>query len=251
MKSTIKLIRMLMTAVMLIAIFSPARDCAATDYRQVSLSQLKNIAGDWYSTNGELILSIRNERLTIAGDTYKIISLGFMGDTAGFYKLTVDMGSSYGEIELMSTGSYKGFHKILSIIKHNYGLRDTKNPRYYESIGGVYLGMDKDQLVSLYGQPTSKTTYGRDECWIYNREGFEVRFDSFATNMISSIKIYPHGNRRFDRSGLSANSTRSEFAYKYNTTVTKRGNLDIGSGEMIHIGNDGVTLQLFTSGMVF
>lgn len=198
-----------------------------------------------------MILSIRNERLTIDGDTYKIVSLGFTGDTAAFYKLTVDMGSSYGEIELMSTGSYKGVHSILAILKNNYGLRDTKNPRYNESIGGVYLGMDKDQLVSLYGQPTSKTTYGRDECWIYNREGFEVRFDRWATNMISSIKIYTHGNRRFDRSGLSANSARSDFAYKYNTTVSRRGNLDIGSGEMIHIDNDGVTLQILTSGMVF
>ena len=250
MKSILK--RVVMMVALVVAIFFQASDCAAAiDYRQVSLSQLKSIAGDWYSTEGDLVLSIRNERLTIDGKTYKIISLGFTGDTVAFYKLTVDMGSDYGEIELISTGSYKGVHSILAINKYNYGLRDTKNPRYYESIGGVYLGMDKNQLVSLYGQPTNKTTVGRDECWIYSREGFEVHFNRWATNMISLIKIYPNGNRRFDRSGLSANSTRSEFASKYNTTVTRRGNLDIGSGEMIHIDSDGVTLQIITAGMIF
>ena len=252
MKSIVNHIHKLMMIASAVAIFFTASDCAAAvNYRQVNLSYLNNIAGDWYSTEGDLFLSIRNERLTIGGKTYKIISLGFAGDTAAFYKLTIDMGANHGELELIATGSYKGVHSVLSIVKYNYGLRKTKEPRYYESIGGVYLGMDKNQLVSLYGQPTNKTTRGRAECWIYSREGFEVLFDSLAANMISLIKIYPNGNRHFDRSGLSANSTPSEFAAKYNTTITRRGNLDIGSGEMIHIGNDGVTLQLFTAGMIF
>ena len=248
MKRITNLIRLLTITALFAAIFFSASDCAAMDYRTVSLSQLNDIAGDWYSTKGEQILSIRNGYLTIKSKTYRVSSLGFTGDTAAFYKLTGDTGET---LELMSTGSYKGVHSVLVLLENNYGLRNTKNPRYYESIGGVYLGMDKDQLVSLYGQPTAKTTYGRDECWIYSREGFEVRFDRWAANMISSIKIYPDVSRRFDRSGLSANSTRADFAAKYNTTVTRRGNLDIGSGEMIHIDNDGVTLQLFTPGMIF
>ena len=234
-----KMIRKLMLIVLSVAVMFSAKTCAAIDYRPANLSMLKDITGEWYTPKGELVISIRNGYLTINSKTYKIVSLGLMSDTAAFYKLTVDRGSDYGELELIFTGSSDG-HEILAFVKNGYGLRKTKEPRYYESVGGVYLGMDKDQLVSRYGQPTSKTTRGRDECWIYNREGFEVWFDRWSTNMISVIKIYPRTDvstaRDFRRTVLAKN-----LLVQHDRHARRQYR---GHGELIRLDNDGVTLQL-------
>lgn len=227
----------------------PVNVSAAVDYRPVSATALKDIIGNWYNTKGELVLTISNDyRL----NGYQIVSVGFMGDTAAMYKIKVSDGNESGDIEVMKDGSWNSkAHEMLVVnwtSNDGYSLRRTKNQQYFESIGGIYLGMDKNQVVSLYGQPSTVENRNSRSTWKYNKEGFDVRFNY---NVVTGITIYPYGNRKFDRSGLSANNAITDFGYKYNTSVTRRGNLDIGTGEVIHIDRNGVTLGIFTPGYVF
>lgn len=218
----------------------------------VPVSNLKDIIGNWYNTKGELVLTISNDyRL----NGYQIVSVDFEGDTAAMYKITIGDGNKSGDIEVMRSSSYNSkAHEMLVVNWTSddcYALRRTKNPQYFESIGGIYLGMDVAEVLKTYGEPSSAEHFDRVmREWIlkYDKIGMDV---SVYAGVVTEITIYPYGNRKFDRSGLSANNAITDFGYKYNTSVTRRGNLDIGTGEVIHIDRNGVTLGIFTPGYVF
>lgn len=219
---------------------------AAMEYYSVPVTHLKNYIGNWYDANGEFVMTINND-YTI--NDYRITSLGYTGDTVAFYKIGVSNGSNSGNIYLQTFGSYGNntYHEML-ILNEETALRRTKAARYVESIGDIYLGMNQNQVVSLYGQPSSVENSRGSTTWKYNREGFSV---VFSYGVVSSITIYSYGDRRFDKSGLSANSTRADFEYKYNKSVSRRGSIDIGYGELINIGEGEVSLRFFTPGYVF
>ena len=249
MTKLVEMVKMFILSIVVAVMLFPAMTCQAYVTYQMpkQLTDLKWIVGNWYDTNGNLVLSISND-YKINGCT--VMSVDFTADTAGIYKIVINEGNGNKNIELWHTGSQaKSYHEMLVIWTSNTtgsALRRTKNPQYFESIGGIYLGMDKNQVVSLYGQPLRVENQHRYSTWKYS--GFEV---SFEWNVVIGITIYPNGDRRFDWSGLSANSSNSDFAYKYNTDVTRRGNLNIGHGELINLGQNSVSLRIFTSGYVF
>ena len=128
------------------------------------------------------------------------------------------------------------------ILDGQTGLRRSKNPRYFESIGGMYIGMSKNEVLRLYGQPSRiRDGYGWTKEWHYNQENFNV---NFAGDTVISISIYKNGNRRFDRTGLSAKDSINTFRYKYNARDILRSSLEIGHGEMITFFDDYVTLEI-------
>lgn len=217
--------------------------CSAMDYMSVPVTHLKNYIGNWYNTDGDLLLTISSD-YRING--FRISSLGYTGDTVAFYKVQITNGSSYENVYLQTFGSYNGNHEML-IVNEQVALRKTKEPYYFESVGGIYLGMDQNQVVARYGQPSSVESNRRSSTWTYNREGFSVTLEY---GVVCDITIYSYGNRRFDRSGLSANSSRADFGYKYNTSVSSRGSLNIGHGEVISVSDGKVSLRFLTSGYV-
>ena len=186
------------------------------------------------------------------------MSVDFEADTVAMYKIKIDEGNRYRTIELLYTGSTEEYpeHQMLVMnwtSNNGQALRRTKEPRYFESVGGIYIGMDKNQVVSLYGQPSSVENNRNNSTWKYNDLGLEL---GFYMNVVTGITIYPYGNRRFDWSGLSARSSQTDFEYKYNSSMSRRGNINIGHGELIRLnkirwGNDGVYLGIFTPGYVF
>ncbi len=238
-----------LTVLFAVAIFLPAMTYAELDYRSVPVTYLKEIIGNWYDTKGNLVLTISNDYKL---NGCSIVSVGFTADTTAFYKVRIAERSGYRDIEFLNTGSERNsYHEVLVL---NYEgnnplvLRRTKEPRYVESIGGIYLGMDKNQVASLYGQPSNATARYQSNTWTYNNEGFEV---GFYYGAVTAVTIFKNGNRRFDWSGLSANSSRADFEYKYNSRVNQRGNLNLGHGELINIESDRVSLRVFTSGYRF
>ena len=114
------------------------------------------------------------------------------------------------DIEIWILISYRG-NKFI-VLDEKIALRNTKNPHYFESVGGIYLGMSKNQVLSLYGQPSTVETRHRFSTWKYNDDGFDVEF---RYNIVEKITIYRNGNRRFDWLGLSANNSRADFINKY------------------------------------
>ena len=239
--------RKIITMIFTVALMISAVTCqAAIDYQSIPISQAlgsKGIAlGTWYDNDGNSVLRVENGYINGA----EIISVGFMGDTVAFYKFRVKDGDSYRDIELQTFGSYDGDHVML-VMNDTKVLRQTQQPKYYESIGGIYLGMPKSKVMEFYGEPLNAENQPsqKSSTWTYN--GFEVFFNH---DIVTGITIYKSGDRRFDLSGLSASSSIEDFERKYETKVGRRGALNIGHGEIIVVNDGRATLQMFTPGCV-
>lgn len=214
-----KFVKMVMMSMVVAVMVLPMITCQAhtINYQSGSVTDLRYIVGNWYDTRGNLVLNIGND-YSING--CKILSVGWAGDSAAMYKIRIAERNGYRDIELMHYGG--DYHETLAINwtgNNGYALRRTKNPRYFESVGGIYLGMDKNQVISLYGQPSKVENNGRWSTWRYDKEGFDVGFDC---NIATSITIYSSGDRRFDWSGLSCNSSLKDFKYKYNVSYVSQ-----------------------------
>ncbi len=235
-----------------IVIIIPSK-VSAIDYNSVSVTELKDIVGNWYNAKGDLVLTISND--------YKlngcpILSVGYVGDTAAMYKIRINEGNHYKDIEVAHTGSYEKYsdHEMLMMNwtdKNNvYALRRNKNPRYFESIGGIYIGMNQNEVLKIYGEPSSKEHFDRfftDWIWKYKNFGLEV---SVYGGVVTGIKIYSYGDRKFDRSGLSAKNLMADFENVYRNKFSRRRNLDIGHGEIISFRDDSIGLYIFSAGTV-
>lgn len=227
-------------AVMIALVVTFAAHCSAMESSPVTV--LKPIIGNWYDAKGNLVLTISND-YKINGCT--VMSVKYGADSAALYEIRINEGTGYRNITLVNWGF--AYHETLSLnwrSNNEIPLRRTKEPRYFESVGGIYLGMHKDDVTKLYGQPTSVKNEGRYIIWKY-REGFDVAVEN---GIVLSITIYKNSDRRFDWSGLSANSSRDDFAYKYGKRVGRRGGIKIGYGETIFIYEDKVKLMFENSG---
>ena len=189
--------------------------------------------GDWYDTNGKIILQI-GEDFTING--CKILSAD-ADDT--IYKFRVQDGDSYKDIELQTFGSDEDTHGML-ILNGEKILRRTKEPKYYESIGGIYLGMSKSHVMEIYGEPVGVENQPLQKISLWTYNGFEIIFEY---DVVSSITIYSSGDRRFDLSGLSASSSVEDYERKYENNFNERGDLNIGHGEVITLRDGRATLH--------
>ena len=242
MKNLLEIAKIFVLAFLIIV---PAK-VSAVDYYSVPVTNLKDIVGNWYDTKGNLVLTISSD-YKINGCS--IMSVGFTGDSAAFYKIRINEGNSYKDIEIRDDG-YIDYHKHLLLNESTY-LRSSKNPKYIESVGGIYLGIGKDEVLKLYGEPSKiENNYDYDSTWKYNNDGFDVMF---AADAVIRIKIYSYGTRKFDWSGLSPKNSESEFARKYNCKIlhSSRGNETtflIGHGEAITVENNSVTLFSYPDG---
>ena len=185
---------------------------------------LNNVYGNWYDVKGKLALKIGSDN-TING--YKVTKASMSSYGINIYFATggvpVFHVQKLGSIPLEHHG--KDYHEMLIVNGGQMILRKTQKPQYYESVGGVYIGMSTDDLTALYGSPSSvdnsKAMQGKI-IWKYKNEGFDVQV--IGGNTISSITIYSYGDRRFDRSGLSCNNSLEEFdAHYFNNYYSSHG----------------------------
>ena len=220
MKKLVEMVRIFILSIVLAVIIIPNNISNGAPITSIS-----GAIGNWYDTNGNLAFTISSD--------YKINGCQIMSvdirDEKYFCK--VNEGN---QIKTMTLDLYDryDYHSMLIINDNGNTLRKSKNPRYFESVGGIYLGMSKNQVVSHYGQPSSID----HNVWKYNKEGFQL---NFYGNVVSMITIYTYGNRRFDWSGLSANSSKSDYQYKYNSNIVRGTMLKIGYGEVIYLYNNG------------
>ena len=141
------------------------------------------------------------------------------------------------------------YHQTL-IVDSKYAYQRSRNQPHYESIGGIYIGMSKNQVLKLYGNPSSEKYkyagtgifledfYFDSNIWKYDKDGFEVKF---IGDFVFSITMYPNSNRKFDKSGLSANDSKLTYERKYNSKIHNGdfgSQMDIGHGESIFFNKD-------------
>jgi len=210
-----------------------------------SVQVLKDIGiiGNWYDTNGNLTLTIGND-YTING--CKILDCEVYGLTNCIAGVRYDLkifektGIRNLILEHISSSTSKKFseknsHEMLIIDCQNCYYRE-KNQRHYESVGGIYLGMKKNEVLKLYGEPSSveRNSKGYNEyTFKYKNDGFDVQF---VGDRVFTIKIYNYGNRKFDISGLSARDSEESYKkfYRPKADVGARDSVFyIGNGELI------------------
>ena len=242
-----------LSAVIIALVVAISANICAAEYMSRSITELNRMVGTWYDTKGNVALTISKD-YSING--CKVVALYsnteyqpiFTPQSVAIYTCRIAEGSGYKDIHLdyhsmpsiyLSTPDY---HERI-ILNGKIALRRTKEPRYFESVGGIYLGMHKDEVLKLYGQPSSIVS--RDNgliIWKYDKQKFDVWF---AADIVDSITIYKGGDRRFDWSGLSANNTPDEFKRKYGGRQGQvRSIWIIGYGESISFRGDSVTLSI-------
>ncbi len=205
--------------------------------------RLKDIVGNWYDTNGNLSLTISSDYSINGCKILDCELFGFTNCIAGIrydLKIVEKTGVRNLILEYVSSSTAKNFseenfHEMIIIDCQNCYYKE-KNQRHNESVGGIYLGMKKAEVLKLYGEPSSveKNPKGYNDCeFKYKNDGFDVRF---VGDRVFSIKIYDYGNRKFDRSGLSARDSEESYKkfYKPKADVGIRGTVFyIGNGELI------------------
>lgn len=242
MTKVVEMVKMFVMSILIAVMMIPAMTCHATNYSR-PISDVDEFVGTWYDVNGNVALTIGSD-YSING--CKILSVYYGSGNEKYIAfvdtpLMIRINEGNRTRDICIDGSYEQINKII-IVDGKMGLHRNKNIQHFESIGGIYLGMSQNQVLSLYGNPSSKVkNYGCVTTWKYSKDGFDVKF---AADVVMSIKIYPSGNRKFDWSGLSARNSLNDFKYKYNaSTRNRRVYLRIGHGEAIGYSNEYVTLE--------
>ena len=238
----------------LIALMIVPTVCMAGQY-SLPLTRMKPMVGNWYDSKGNLALTISSD-YTING--CKILDLEIIGGEYFGLTYKVKILEKAGERDIVffhHTGDMnkpaEEYHEFIHIGKQAF-IR-TKTPRYYESVGGIYLGMNKDKVLSMYGQPSKIDEQNfrnslNSSTWSYEKIGLELRFSG---DIVSSITIYPNSNLRFNKSGLSANDSMDSYKNFYRVSkisdITSNSfAMYIGHGESFsfHRMNGSVTLAM-------
>lgn len=181
-----------------------------------------NLDGAWYDSEGQLVLTIRDGYV----NGCKILStFDFVGGNPGACTLRIEEAGGFKDLHV-------GFYTYDATDTHNYlvlegkrALRRTLKPRYFESIGGIYIGMSQKQLRELYGSP-SRENEGE---WYYDKEELTVEF---LGDLVSSVSIFLHSPLHFDRSGLKCDSSPAAFQKYYQLDRLPKEQLPPGESEV-------------------
>lgn len=84
--------------------------------------------------------------------------------------------------------------------------------RHFESVDGIYLGMEMREVRRLYGEPDCEDGRFPYQSWSYVKEGVGVHFYG---GIVDGIRIKKGSRKTFDRSGLNADSSRDSYAAYY------------------------------------
>lgn len=84
--------------------------------------------------------------------------------------------------------------------------------KHFESVDGIYLGMEMREVRQLYGEPDCEDGRFPYQSWSYVKEGVSVYFYG---GIVDGIRIKKGSRKTFDRSGLNADSSRDSYAAYY------------------------------------
>ena len=191
------------------------------------------IEGQWYDVNNNLVLNISNRKIN---DCLVIAGFDFVGGRS-FAKGTFRIAERQGYRDIVIEWNIRGTESDYLVFNNSISLhKGNKGVQYYESVGGVYLGMSKNQLISKYGTPTyylnnkgtNKLCGVNESSWFYLNDGWIVTFNGEA---VDRIIILNGGTRRFDRTGLNCMNSIDSFAAAYGSSKSKI--MSIGHGEYL------------------
>ena len=203
---------------------------------QESLGKLlKYREGDWFDENGTLQLSIHNGYVNgcqvVAG--YDFAGGGF--NTSSILRLREKNG--FKEIYISPYG-----YNLLNL-NHKIMLRNSPQGKHNESVSGIFIGMSKNEVIKLHGEPVSKLIGTKSETWVYDNLGVKVNFDY---SMVTGLILLNYGSWHFDKTGLNYLDSIDSFSKAYNAPQLKEFNyrkmennirVDAGPSEYIWFTN--------------
>lgn len=215
---------------------------AAPDHNVVDW--LDPAAGEWYSTKGNLVM-------TIEGNTINGCAVTDPKDCTydyprtGTFTIHEQTGDRTIKMDLMGHKS----HQYL-IVDNKMPLRRSLNADRYESIGGVYLGMTEADLTAAYGQPSSTVEDQGTDRWIYDSHHMDAYLQG---GIVIGIRIYDGSDLKFDKSGLTAGDTTGAYAKAYELETTPEAPTEANAiskayklpqGEYLRFGQNFVQLSI-------
>lgn len=196
---------------------------------------MQRFEGQWFNSQGTPIL-------TFHGKTINGCAITDIANLAGGYS------SASGDFLIVENNGYRKLRIAFDFTSSNpflifngETLRKSTRINHYESVGGVYLGMSKQQVLSLYGNPDAvlngNDTYkylgfARDNSWFY-KTGWAV---TFYGDSVDRIAIFRGGSKRFDRTGYDCEFTSADYQRKYGMKTAPDGfPRPIAEGEYIYM----------------
>jgi len=185
----------------------------ASAYPTLTEKYLPRLQGQWYDLNGNVVLNFAGNYLNDCQITGLYGGAGGGGDI-GFTVRIIENGQ-YRDLQLSCTNLSENpdaYHQYIVFNKNT--LRRTPEAQFYESVGGLGLGMSQKDVVVRYGQPNRAYSGSNDRrlTWEYTDLGMTITWDY---GIISRIVIYKYGNRRFDRTGFNCLNTVYDYAQEY------------------------------------
>ena len=167
----------------------------------------QKVAGDWYDASGNKVLSISNGYI----NGCRIVDgADFVGGYPGAGVFIIQEAQGRKAIHLEWLGNSE--HRTLIMNKKNQ-LTNQLQKEHYESVRGVHLGMNRQQVIDLLGTPNSSEVRGR-ETLKYTGLGLSIVLDH---NMVTVITLTGK-NTHFDKSGLGIDSSMIDYYnfYQFN-----------------------------------
>ena len=204
----------------------------------------QKVAGDWYDASGNKVLSISNGYI----NGCRIVDgADFVGGYPGAGVFIIQEAQGRKAIHLEWLGNSE--HRTLIMNKKNQ-LTNQLQKEHYESVRGVHLEMNRQQVIDLLGTPNSSEVRGR-ETLKYTGLGLSIVLDH---NMVTVITLTGK-NTHFDKSGLGIDSSMIDYYnfYQFNrmpselSKNTFQGVFSIGHGEYIFFGSNEVSLTVYSN----
>lgn len=208
--------------------FSNSYTSLAND-NQSDLSQkiLSRINGDWYNDKDELVLSIQENYIN-GCEVFKAISPSG-GLSIGKCIFRIIENNGYRDITLF----WRVFNDQHDYILYNNSLLHKQSFGYYESVGGIHLGMNIQNVINNLGNPSKSSQQTSATTLYYEPKGLELYF---TNNMLSTITINRGGTAHFDKTGFNCNDKLEDYYTEYDlsTPISKGFRKIKNTGEYLH-----------------
>lgn len=204
----------------------------------------QKVSGEWYDAHGNKVLTISNGYINgcpIVGGA------DFVGGYPGAGVFIIQEAQGRKAIHLEWLGN--GEHRTLIMNKKDQ-LTNRLQKEHYESVRGVHLGMTRQQVIDLFGMPSSSDVRGR-ETLRYEDLGLSIDIDH---NMVVVITITGKGSH-FDKSGLGVDASMIDYYnfYQFNRMPSElskdifQGPFSIGHGEYIFFSGKEISLTVYSN----
>lgn len=229
----------------IICLFSALTVEAAQMPLDLVIRTSQKVTGDWYDANGNKVLSISNGYI----NGCRIVDgADFVGGYPGAGVFIIQEAQGRKAIHLQWLGN--GEHKTLIMNKKDQ-LTNKLQKVHYESVNGVYLGMNRQAVIDLLGTPSSIEKMHSRETLKYTNLGLKVVTEH---NMVTVITLTGKGVC-FTKSGLSIDSSMLDYYnfYQFNRMPSElskdkyQGPFSIGHGEYIFFDGNEVSLTVYNT----